>query len=119
MLDLKQRTILFATSVGKLILKLPNNVLNHAHVSQLVRSSSSVGANYRAVRKTKSDADFLNKLKIVEKEADESVYFLELLLEFNNKFKEEISGLITEGTEILKIIVSSINTIRLRISKKD
>ena len=119
MQDLKLRTFLYATSVGKLILKLPANVLNRVYISQLVRSSSSVGANYRAARRAKSDADFLNKLKIVEEEADESVYFLELLLEFNNNFKEDISGLIIEGSEILKIIVASINTTRLRINKKD
>ena len=118
MQDLKQRTFLYAALVSKLIFKVPTNILNQVYISQLVRSSSSVGANYRAARRAKSDADFLNKLKIVEEEADESVYFLELLLEFNNKFKDEISVLITEGTEILKIIVSSINTTRLRINKK-
>jgi hypothetical protein len=57
-------------------------------------------------------------LKIVEEECDESVYFLELLLVFNPAFGDEISVLIKEGTEILKIIVSSINTTRERLSKK-
>jgi four helix bundle protein len=118
MQDLKQRTFLFAVAVGKLILKLPYNVINREYFGQLVRSSSSIGANYRAARRAKSDADFLNKLKIVEEEADESVYFLELLREFNNDFKEDITTMIIEGTEILKLIVSSINTTRAKINKK-
>ena len=118
MLDLKLRTYMFAVSVGKLILKLPYTILNKVYIGQLVKSSSSVGANYRAARRAKSDADFLNKLKIVEEEADESVYFLELLREFNGEFKEDISVMINEGTEILKIIVSSINTTRLKIGSK-
>lgn len=118
MQDLKQRTFLFAVSVGKMILKLPNNTINIAYSRQLIKSSSSVGANYRAARRAKSDADFLNKLKIVEEEADESVYFLELLREFNAEFTDQFSQLISEGTEILRIIVASINTTRTKISKK-
>jgi len=118
MQDLKQRTFEFAVKVGKLILDLPYNVVNKAYFGQLIRCSSSVGANYRAARRAKSDADFINKLKIVEEESDESVYFLELLREFNINFKERINELINEGTEILKIIVSSINTTRTRVNSK-
>ena len=114
MQDLKQRTFEFAVKVGKLILDLPYNVVNKAYFGQLIRCSSSVGANYRAARRAKSDAGFINKLKIVEEESDESVYFLELLREFNSNFKERIN----EGTEILKIIVSSINTTRTRVNSK-
>ncbi len=118
MQDLKQRTFQFAVSVGKLILDLPYNAVNKEYFSQLVRSSSSVGANYRAAKRAKSDADFINKLKIVEEEADESVYFLELLREFNPGFQERITILIDEGIEILKIIVSSITTTRSRLANK-
>ena len=56
----------------------------NAYVNQLIRCSSSVGANYRASQRAKSTADFINKLKIVEEEADESHYFLELLLDISN-----------------------------------
>lgn len=117
MQDLKQRIFLFAVAVGKLILDLPYSVVNKAYFAQLVRCSSSVGANYRAARRAKSDADFINKLKIVEEECDESVYFLELLREFNPDFQTRINSLINEGIEILKIIVASITTTRSRISK--
>jgi four helix bundle protein len=118
MQDFKQRTFLFAVAVRKLILDLPYNAVNREYFRQLVRASSSVGANYRAAKRAKSDADFINKLKISEEEADESVYFLELLREFNPDFIERISGLINKGTEILKIIVLSINTTRSRINSK-
>lgn len=112
MQDLKQRTFLFGVLVGKLILELPVNTINKAYFNQLIRCSSSVGANYRAARRAKSNADFINKLKIVEEETDESIFFLELLKEFNINFSPKMDILINEGTEILKIIVSSINTAR-------
>ncbi|HEX7905884.1 MAG TPA: four helix bundle protein [Chitinophagaceae bacterium] len=118
MQELKQRTFLYAVAVGKLILNLPYNVVDKEYFKQLVRSSSSVGANYRAARRAKSDADFINKLKIVEEEADESIYFLEQLREFNPANSDRITQLVNEGTEILKIIVSSINTTRARINSK-
>ena len=118
MQELKSRTFEFAVAVGKLVMDLPYSVVNKQYFGQLIHCSSSVGANYRAARRAKSDADFLNKLKIVEEECDESVYFPELLQVFNVTHKERISVLINEGTEILKIIVSSINTTKTRINNK-
>lgn len=117
MQDLKQRTFTFAIDVGKVILDLPYNAINREFFGQLIRSSSSFGANYRAAKRAKSTADFLNKLKIVEEETDESVCFLELLREFNPSFKERITGLIAEGTEILKIVVASIIATRENLKK--
>lgn len=115
--DLKKRTFNYAVAVGKLILKLPYTAVNRHFFVQLVRCSSSVGANYRAAQRAKSDNDFINKLKIVEEEADETVYFLQLLEEFNPDHKEIIAPLINEGIEIVRIIVASINTTRQRVSK--
>ena len=109
---LKARTKAYSISIGKLIVELQNNVLNRNYSNQLVRCSSSVGANYRAACRAKSTADFLNKLKIVEEELDESMFFLELLEEFNPLIKEEIQKNWKEGNELLAIIVSSIITIR-------
>lgn len=117
--NLKKRNFDFAVASGKLILTLPYNAINRHYFAQLVRSSSSVGANYRASQRAKSSNDFINKLKIVEEEIDESIYFLELLLTFNPEFSEIIKPLINEGTEILKIIVSLIVTIKSRINLKD
>lgn len=100
--DLKQRTFNFAVAVGKLIDQLPATITNRAYFGQIVRSSSSVGANYRASQRAKWSKDFINKLKIVEEEADETGYFLELLLALNEKYQHLMQPLVKEGTEILK-----------------
>ncbi len=118
MQDMKLRTFQFSVEVGRLIMELPFNVINKSYGAQLVRCSSSVGANYRAARRGKSDADFLNKLKICEEEADESIYFLELLKEFNAEFAEKIDRLLKEANELLKILVASIITTREKLNKK-
>jgi four helix bundle protein len=115
--DLKDRTFFFAVAVSNLTSVLPYNIINKEHFRQIIRSSASIGANYRAARRAKSNADFLNKLKIVEEEADETLYFLELLSALNPEHQEIINPLLKEGTEILKIIVASINTVRLKISQ--
>lgn len=83
-------------------------------LNQLIRCSNSVGANYRASQIAKSTADFINKLKIVEEETDESQYFLELLIEVNdnNELKLEIEKLMKESQELLSIVVASIITAR-------
>lgn len=117
MLDLKQRTFDFAVAVARLIQVIPFNTVNKAYANQLIRCSSSVGANYRAARRAKSDADFIHKLKIVEEEADESVYFLELLLIFNPGLEEQITILIKEATSLLKIFVASVKTARSNHNK--
>src|SRR5205085_4083551 len=72
--DLKSRTFYFAVNVAKLAAALPNSTINRAYSGQIVRCSASVGANYRAALRAKSNADFINKLKIVEEESDETVY---------------------------------------------
>src|SRR5213083_131261 len=105
---MKRRTKKFAIDIGRLILKLERNDINRNYCNQLIRCSSSVAANYRAVRRAKSKPDFINKLKIVEEELDESLLFLELLAEFNKSFETEINVLYKEGETLLKIIVSSI-----------
>lgn len=107
-----KRTKQFAIDCGHLILSLPANTVNNAYNSQLIRASSSVGANYRATRRAKSKADFINKFKIVEEEIDESLFFLELLVEFNKEKRNNIATLYKEGEEILKIIVASLKTLR-------
>lgn len=79
----------------------------------MIRCSSSVGANYRASKRAKSTADFINKLIIVEEEADESCFFIEVILEINKSqdLKIEIVKLLKESNEILAIVVASIGSI--------
>lgn len=112
MKDLKLRTKEFAVSCWKLGHKIPHSREYNAYVNQLIRSSSSVGANYRAAQRAKSTADFINKLKIVEEEVDESMYFLELFLEILDHDLEAVKALHSEANEILSIVVASINTTR-------
>ena len=107
-----KRTKQFAIDFGHLILSLPTNIVNHAYSAQLIRSGSSVGANYRATGRAKSKADFINKFKIVEEELDESLFFLELIVEFNKEKRDKIAIIYKEGEEILKIIVASLKTLR-------
>lgn len=99
---------MFAIAVARLTEKLPDTQVNRIYKGQIIRSSSSVGANYRASRRAKSKPDFINKLKIVEEELDESLFFFELLIEFNKPFEAEINDLYKEGETLLKIIVSTI-----------
>ncbi len=113
---LKDRTKRFASDCWKLCTKFPASREYNAYCNQLIRCSSSVGANYRAACRAKSNADFINKLKIVEEEADESMYFLELFLEIADKEHLEIKRLHAEGNELLSIVVASIKTMRNRKS---
>ncbi|WP_192346365.1 four helix bundle protein [Algoriphagus sp. Y33] len=112
--EMIKRTKQFATDVWRLCSKLPHSREYNSYVNQLIRSSSSVAANYRAVGRAKSKADFINKLKIVEEEGDESQFFLEVIDEINTnqELSSEIARLIKEADEIVAIIVSSIKTAR-------
>ena len=108
--EIMKRLKALAVNTGKLCLKLPYNVVNKTYIGQIVRCSSSASANYRAVCRGKSKADFINKLRIAEEELDETMHFYELLAEFNEDFKIELRTLYTEANELLSIIVTSINT---------
>ncbi len=105
-----ERTKTFALECWKFCFKVPKSREYNAFVNQLIRSSSSVGANYRASQRAKSTSDFINKLKIVEEEVDESLYWLEIFEEVLPEHKDEILKLKKEGSELLAIIVYSINT---------
>lgn len=109
------RTKKFALDCWFACSKFPNSREYNAFVSQLIRSSSSVGANYRAAQRAKSSKDFINKLKIVEEEVDESKYFLELLSEIekiNKNENSQLEVLINEADELTAIVVSSLKTAR-------
>jgi len=112
--DLKSRTKQFAIDVWNLCSKLPHTREYNNYINQLIRCSSSVGASFRAVSRAKSKADFINKLKIVEEEADESQFFLELIKSINSDSNliNDIDLLIKESDEIISIMVSSLKTAR-------
>jgi four helix bundle protein len=108
--DLKRRTKAFALRVLKLVDALPKTASGRALGSQLVRSGTSVAANYRAARRAKSTAHFLSKLRDVEEEADETLFWLELLEESGIVPAKRLSELKKEADELVAIIVASINT---------
>jgi four helix bundle protein len=85
---------------------------------QLLRCATSVGANYRAARRGHSDADFVAKLKIVEEEADECLYWLELLTESGMVPADQVAEVQAEGNAILAITVASIKTMRERQKRR-
>jgi four helix bundle protein len=115
--QIKYRTKKIGLEIIKLIDELPNKSSAWAIAKQIVRSSTSIGANYRAACRAKSTADFINKLKIVEEETDETLYWLELLEESELINKERIVYLKKEVNEILSIIVASIRTSQSKIKK--
>ena len=117
MQDLKLRTKSFAVECWRLCKQIPKSREFDAWVRQLIRCSSSVGANYRASQRAKSTADFIYKLKIVEEEVDESIYWLELFQEVMDPCKTEIKLLIQEANELLAIVVASIKTARKNKTK--
>jgi four helix bundle protein len=110
--DLKGRTKGFGLCVIRLLGILPRSVANDVMGRQLIRSATSVGANYRAACRARSANDFIAKMKIVEEEADESVYWLEMLVESGAIKPESAKELLREGNEILAITVASIKTKR-------
>ncbi|MGB5942882.1 MAG: four helix bundle protein [Leeuwenhoekiella sp.] len=114
---LKRRTQLFAIACGKPCAKFPRGRTFNAYCDQLIRSSASVGANYRAAIRGKSDRDFLNKLKIVEEEADESIYWLEILEAMSEKEYVQLKPLKKEANELTAIFVASIKTTRARMKR--
>ena len=110
--QLKERFKQYAINVAFFVLKLPYNIVNKNYSDQLNRAASGAAANYRASLRAKSNADFLNKFKIVEEELDESLFFFELIEVVNPSFKPQISSIYSEGNELLSIIVASLNTLR-------
>ena len=110
--DLRVRTKMFALDVIRLVESLPRTTTSHILGKQLLRAATSVGANYRAACRARSSADFIAKMGIVEEEADESIYWMELLLEAGILSKEKVEPLRDEANQLLAITITSIRTAR-------
>jgi four helix bundle protein len=115
---MKQRTKQFALRVIRLVESLPRGRTAEVIGRQLLRAGTSVGANYRAACRAKSTADFISKMGTVEEEADESLYWMELLIEAEIVEPVKLEVLMKEADELLAITVSSINTAKKRNKKK-
>ena len=109
---LRERTKKLALRIIKLVEALPSSETGRVIGRQLLRSGTSVGANYRVSLRAKSKADMLNKWKIVEEEAGETLYWLELLIEADLMPESKLRPLMNEVEEILSMLVASIRTLR-------
>jgi four helix bundle protein len=110
--EMKNRTKAYANRIVRLAEALPQKWIARTLGNQLLRSGTSVGANYRAVCRAKSNSDFINKLRIVEEECDESLFWMEILVENGLVKESRIRDLMNEANEILSIVVASAKTAR-------
>jgi four helix bundle protein len=108
--DLLQRTKQFALRIFKLVGALPQTIQGKAVAAQLIRSGTSVAANYRAACRARSKAEFVAKLGIVEEEADETAFWLELIIETELVPSAKVKPLLIEAREIVAIMASSKKT---------
>jgi four helix bundle protein len=110
--ELKKRTKQFGLRFLKLVDSLPNTIAGRAIGGQLVRSGTAVGANYRAACRSRSKVEFIAKLGIVEEEADESAYWLEIIIDGKLLSRELSVPLLDEANELTAIFAASIKTAR-------
>ncbi len=105
--ELKQRTKTFALRVIKIVGALPDNLTERTIRNQLIRSGTSVGANYRSACRGRSKSEFVAKLGIVVEEADESMFWLELIIERKFLAKRLVEPLLKAANELTAIMVAS------------
>ena len=110
--EMKRRTKAFAIKIVRLLESLPQKGTAYILGGQLLRSGTSVGANYRSACRAKSTADFVAKMGIVEEEIDETMYWLEVFIEIGTLKAEAAETILKEADELLAIVVASIKTAR-------
>ena len=113
--ELKERFRQFSLRIINLVNNMPNSIAGNAIAKQIVRSGTSPAANYRAACLAKSDKDFLNKLKMVEEEIDETQHWLSIIMDAGMISKERVSPLYEESIELNRIIVKSIVSTKIRM----
>ncbi len=114
--ELKLRTKNFSILIINLVEKLPNTIARKTIANQIIRSGTSVGANYRAVCRARSDKEFISKMNIVLEEADETMFWLELIMDRKWFNENEVSNLLDEGNQLTAIFVSSLKTVNTRLN---
>jgi len=112
--EFKKRTKAFALRGIRLAESLPKSTTGTVIAKQLLRCTTSVGANYRAACHAKSRADFIAKMRIVEEECDESMYWMELLVESGMVELRRLDDIMKEADEIVSLVITSIKTARSR-----
>jgi len=108
--ELLERTKQFALRIFKLVGALPQTIQGRAVAAQLIRSGTSVAANYRAACRARSKPEFVAKLGVVEEEADETAFWLELIIETELLRAAKVKPLLNEASEIVAIMASSKKT---------
>jgi four helix bundle protein len=114
--ELKERFRKFSIQIIRLVNTMPNNIAGNAIAKQIVRSGTSPAANYRAACLAKSNKDFLNKLKMVEEEIDETAHWLSVIMDTEMLPRTRVEGLYDESIELRRIVVRSITTIKQTIA---
>ena len=105
--DLKARTKQFALRVMKMVDALPRTIQGRTIAKRIIRSATSVAANYRAACRARSRAEFIAKIGVVEEEADESCFWLELIIDSGLLTDERIRPLLSEAGELVAIMAAS------------
>jgi four helix bundle protein len=116
--QLKVRTKKFSIMVIDLVEKMPSTISTRVILNQIIKSATSVGANYRAVCRARSDREFVAKMNIVLEEADETLFWLEIIIDKDWIKKSNVEEIWKEGNELTAIFVSSLKTINNRINGK-
>ena len=117
--ELKERFRKFSVCIIRMVNSLPNTISGNAIAKQIVRSGTSPAANYRAACLAKSNKDFLNKLKMVEEEIDETEHWLSLIIDADLLPADKVQSLLDESVELKRIIIRSITTIKQAINADD
>ena len=116
--ELKERTKKFALRVIRLAYALPKDDLGNTVRKQIIRSGTSVAANYRAVLRARTDPEFISKFNIVIEECDETLFWLELIMESGLFNKEKVEPLYKEADELVSIFCSSQKTMKDKANQK-
>ncbi len=117
--ELKIRTKKFSLMIIDLVERLPNSISSRAIANQIVRSGTSVGANYRAVCRARSDREFIAKMTIVIEEADETLFWIEIIQEKKWMDYSDLNLIWKEGNELTAIFVSAVKKIKARINESN
>lgn len=116
--QLKDRTKSLGIRVIRMVKEIRGNKIEDILIRQIVRSATSVGANYRSALRARSTPDFISKITIAEEEADETCYWLEILLEIGGVFKgNRLEPLLKEAQEITAILTTAGKTAKLKLKK--
>lgn len=111
---LEERTKAFAIRIIKLLVNLPNTVEGKIIRNQLTKAGTSIGANYREANRARSKADFKNKIKICESEANETCYWLEIITDLKWTETKELESILKESNEMLAIFTSIGKNLKLQ-----